>query len=195
MKRILFSLLLIASACSSETEKSATPLEPAPAKHTYADVILSNDTLYSIENEASEYGTSYGYVNKKGDTIIPEGTFEHCFSNIFTNFAYVADKRFKDQGMVAVNRKKEVIFEAYIFDNGPDYVNEGLFRIVRNGKIGFADESGRVIIEALYSCAYPFENGKAKVALNCETIQDDLEHSSWESNEWFYIDRNGKKVK
>ncbi|MNK01898.1 hypothetical protein D3C87_197110 [compost metagenome] len=192
MKRILFPLLLIAAACSTKPGETK-PVEPAPEKHTYADIIPSKDTLFSISSEDFEYGTSCGYVNKKGDTIIPEGTFENCFSNIFTTFVYVADKRFKDQGMVAVNRNKEVIFEAYIFDNGPDYINEGLFRIVRNGKIGFADESGKVVIDALYNCAYPFEDGKAKVALNCETIEDG-EHSSWKSDQWFYIDRTGKKV-
>lgn len=191
MKSILFSLLLLTVACSSEPKKTEVPAEPVPETHVYADILPVTDTLFA---GTDEYGSSFAFLNKKGDTIIPEGTFENCFSSIFTTFAYVSDKRFKDMGMVAVNRNKEVIFEAYIFDNGPDYINEGLFRMVRNGKIGFADESGNVIIAAKYSCAYPFENGKAKVALECETIRDG-EHTSWESDQWFYIDRTDKKVK
>lgn len=194
MKRQFFPFLVftILTACSSETPKETDTIKTAKSEDkVYADIVPVKDTLFGTPNE---YGNSFAFLDKQGDTVIREGEFDMCFSNLFTTFAYVADKRFQDMGMVAINRNKEVIFEAYIFDNGPDYVNEGLFRIMRNGKIGFADESGKVIIDALYSCAYPFENGKAKVALECETTTDELEHQTWESDQWFYIDRTGKKV-
>lgn len=191
MKQTLLSLLILLAACSSEPKVIDLKMQEQPKEQfEYADITPAKDTLFGT---ADEYGIPFAFLNKKGDTIIPAGEFENCFSNIFTTFAYVSDKKFKDQGMVAVNRNKEVIFEAFIFDNGPDYIQEGLFRIKRNGKIGFADETGKVVIEAKYSCAYPFENGKAKVTLNCETINDG-EHSTWESDEWFYIDKIGKKV-
>lgn len=49
-------------------------------------------------------------------------------------------------------------------DNGPDYVKEGLFRIMdEKGLMGFADSSGHIIITPQFKFAYPFEGGKAKV--------------------------------
>lgn len=161
----------------------------------YLQITEDKDTLFSTKEGRFEYGSSCGYVNKKGDTIIPIGTFNMCFTDTFATFAYVFDKKLFGEGIVAINRNKEIIFDAYLFDNGPDYISDGLFRIKRNGKIGFANELGEVIIEAKYECAYPFENGMAKVSYDCETINDDMDHSTWKSSNWFYIDKNGTKIK
>ena len=85
-------------------------------------------------------------------------------------------------------------FEMKDDQNGPDYVSEGLQRIIKDGKIGYGDPIlGKVIIQPIYSCAYPFENGRANVSIDCTTITDG-EHSIWESKEWMYIDKNGNKV-
>lgn len=93
------------------------------------------------------------------------------------------------RGFFAVT-KSDTLFQIYTFDNGPDYVSDGLFRIISNGKIGYANEQGRIIIEPTYQCAEPFENGKARVSLNCtETIE--FEMKKWESDTWFYIDKLG----
>ena len=46
------------------------------------------------------------------------------------------------------------------YDNGPDYVREGLYRIVDDrGRMGYADESGRVVIAPRFAFAHPFEGG------------------------------------
>jgi hypothetical protein len=192
MKQTLLPILLLVFACTtSKSEKT----EPISENKSYADILPVKDTLYGISDEDSGYGSSYAYVNKQGDTIIPTGEFDNCFTDTFATFAYIYNEKFKDQGIVAINRNKEPIFEAFLFDNGPDYISDGLFRIKRNGKIGFADLTGKVVIDAKYSCAFPFENGKAKVALSCKTIEDGEEHSSWESDQWFYIDKQGNKIK
>lgn len=162
---------------------------------SYSNITEDKDTLFSINDGLFEYGSSCGFKNQNGYTVIPIGTFDMCFTDTFTTFAYVFDKALYGEGMVAINRHKEVIFDAYLFDNGPDYSSDGLFRIKRNGKIGFANKFGKVIIEPKFECAYPFENGKAKVANDCETIKDELDHSTWESSNWFYIDKNGNKIK
>lgn len=42
---------------------------------------------------------------------------------------------------------------------------DGLFRIVgKNGKIGFADTCGVIVIPPVFSYATPFHNGEAKVS-------------------------------
>ena len=189
MTRIIPIILLLIS-CNSKSENGKIE-----TTKSYFNITDDKDTLISVSDGLFEYGSSCGYINKHGDTVIPIGTFEMCFTDTFATFAYVVDKKIYGDRMVAINRDKKIIFDAYLFDNGPDYVSEGLFRIKRNGKIGYANEIGEVIIEPKFECAYPFENGKAKVAYDCETNKDDLEHSSWESSKWFYIDKNGNKTK
>ncbi len=50
------------------------------------------------------------------------------------------------------------------YENGNDYVSEGMYRIVdQRGRIGYADESGRAVIKPRFAFGFPFENGKAKV--------------------------------
>jgi hypothetical protein len=189
MTRII-PIILILISCNSKTDNLSTK-----NKKSYSNITNDKDTLFSMNEGLFEYGSSCGYKNQKGDTLITIGTFDMCFTDTFTTFAYVYDKEQYGDAMVAINRDREIIFDAFLFDNSPDYISDGLFRIKRNGKIGYANVSGKVIIEPKYECAYPFENGKAKVAYNCETKMDDLEHSSWESSNWFYINKNGNKIK
>ncbi len=74
----------------------------------------------------------------------------------------------------------------------PDYPAEGLIRVVKNGKIGFADaKTYALVIEPQFDCAFPFENGKAKVSKQCKTVKDG-EYSVWESEAWQYVDRGGR---
>ena len=100
-----------------------------------------------------------------------------------------------DDGFFLMDNSGKKIYEIFPYDNGPDYVSEGLQRIIKDGKIGYGDPIlGKVIIQPIYSCAYPFENGRANVSIDCTTITDG-EHSIWESKECMYIDKNGNKVK
>lgn len=92
---------------------------------------------------------------------------------------------------VVRDRNKKALYEIFPYDNGPDYPAEGLFRIVKNGKIGYADANTfAVVIPPQFDCAYPFENGKAKVSKQCKTVKDG-EHSVWESDAWQYVDKQG----
>lgn len=97
-----------------------------------------------------------------------------------------------DGKWVIMDSQKKVVYEVFIYDNGPDYEAEGLIRVVKNGKIGYADaKTYAIVIEPQFDCAYPFENGKAKVSKQCKTVKDG-EHSVWESDAWQYVDKEGK---
>ena len=97
-------------------------------------------------------------------------------------------------GFVAIDRQENVLYEIFPFDNGPDNSSDGLFRILENNKIGFADSAtGKVVIKPQFDCAWPFENGLAEVSNDCKT-QSEGEHSVWVSDHWFYIDKTAKKV-
>lgn len=82
-------------------------------------------------------------------------------------------------------------YSVYQYDNGDDYICEGVRRIVdRNGKIGYADEKGNVVIAPRFAFAFPFEDGMAKATYKGYEVSEG-EHFRWISPEWFYIDHEG----
>lgn len=149
------------------------------------------DYLIRIADPVSD---TYGYKNISGDTIIPMGRYLLCFTDTFRTFAIV-HKAYK--GFVAIDRKENELYTVFASDNGPDSPSEGLFRIIGGSnrrKIGYADLStGKVVIKPQFSCAFPFENGLAKVSDDC-TTEPSGEYQRWVSDSWYYIDRTGKKV-
>jgi WG containing repeat len=122
-----------------------------------------------IRMEDSTAGT-YGYRTVKGNILIPLGKYMECFSDTFRNYAIV----FKSgNGIVAIDRQEHVLYNVFIFDNGPDDPSDGYFRITHDGKVGYADSfTGKIIIKPQFGCAWPFEHGVAKVSLECRTKSD-----------------------
>ncbi|VAV86045.1 hypothetical protein MNBD_BACTEROID02-1290 [hydrothermal vent metagenome] len=170
MKKIFYylSILLIYSSCNESK---------------------SNYLIKIIVGEFDEHGTPSGYINKEGDTIIPIGKYFYCYTDTIRDFGMVIKK---GGPIIGIDKNDNELFEVYNFDNGPDYIKGGLFRIIKNDLIGYANINGEIIIEPAYKCAFPFENGKAKVSNIC-TKKRIGEHSYWESNKWFYINKKGKR--
>jgi hypothetical protein len=132
-----------------------------------------------------------GYKNRHGEVMIPAGKYAFCLTDTFRSYAIVAGGH---SGWIGIDRQEHILFDVFPYDNGPDYPADGLFRILRDKKIGFADAAtGRIVIEPAFDCAYPFEHGLAKVSEVC-TSRRDGEHTFWESNAWYYIDKTGRKV-
>jgi hypothetical protein len=185
-------LLLVLFGCKgNETEINKTQ-KYFDVDSIYTDYLVS----FSDDNDSSG-GTSYGYRNLQGEIVIPIGKYQQCFTDTFKTFAFVYDDKLTKSRVVAINRNEKILFDAYMFDNGSDWLEDGLFRIIRNGKIGYADSNGVVIIEPKFNCADQFKNGIARVALDCNLVksENDPEHTSMESGSWFYIDKKGYKVK
>lgn len=89
-------------------------------------------------------------------------------------------------------------YRPFQYDNGDDYVRDGLYRIVDDrGKIGYADEKGTTVITPRFAFGFPFENGKAKVT-DCGQMEavagSQGEYHYWESDNWYYIDKTGRKL-
>ncbi len=149
--------------------------------------LYENPEAYLIkifEGPYDEPGVPSGYANLLGEPVIPLGKYDYCYSDTLRNFAIVR----KEGEIIGINRKEEILFEVFAFDNGPDYPQEGLFRIVKQGKMGFADNSGHIIVKPQFYFAFPFNEGKAKICYSGELVQDG-EHSRVHSEEWFYLDR------
>lgn len=145
------------------------------------------DYLVAFSDETK---SQYGFKNQKGETIIPLGKYEMIYTDTLKTYAVVYKPMV---GLIAIDKKENVLYTVYTYDNGPDYVEEGLFRIIKNDKIGYADFiTGKIVIEPQFDCAHPFENGLAKVSTACKKITQE-DHVMWESENWFYINKAGKR--
>jgi len=132
------------------------------------------------------------YVAAPGDTVIPFGRYPMCATERFDRLALVLKP---GVGWVGINRQEQVLFKAFIFDNGPDYPAEGVMRVVGpTGLLGYADTAtGRVVLPPRYEAAFPFDSGRAQVGRRCR-LETDGEHSWWRCAEWSYINHQGQPL-
>lgn len=168
--------------------------------------LLWADGLFIHENPA-QAGHCY-LSNRAGDKVFQGEYQTDCFaigtSQLGTDanhdepvhgYHTVHLLRFRDQAHAVINLRGEVVYHSYWFDNGPDYVEDGVFRIRdAQGKIGYADGfTGRMVIAPQYACAFPFENGVAQVALSGKEVREDAEHRVCVGDD-LKIDKQGKRV-
>lgn len=132
-----------------------------------------------------------GYIDQQGRTMIDYGKYPMCFTDTFKHYAIVAAPI---EGVVGINKSEDVLYEVFIYDNGPDYPSDGYFRIVQDEKIGYADvQTGEIKIDPAYPAARPFQNNYAAVCPTCEEVKDG-EYTSWVNGKWGLIDKGGKMV-
>jgi hypothetical protein len=166
LKFLTYALIGVLLACHSESNPSR--------------LVLKRDSLTSL----------FAYFDEKGNKVL--GDYYAAYTDTITDYGIVADP-----GFVLIDIKGKHIYEIYPFDNGPDYTSEGIYRIIKDGKIGYVDSlTSKILIEPKFDCAFPFENGKAKVSVTCRTVLafPGDEHQTWQSDKWVYIDRTGKIV-
>ncbi len=133
-------------------------------------------------------GDLYGYKTASGGVAIaPKYHVAEEFSE--RGVAMVVDA----EGWSCIDTRGEVLVRPFVFDNGPDYFQEGLARFVREGKFGFFDEDCKVVIEAKFDFARPFSDGKAAVCEGCRE-EGDGEHKMMVGGRWGYINRQGEVV-
>lgn len=129
-------------------------------------------------------GNNIIYKNLQRRTIVKNKKYTIAFTDTISSIGFVGTRKGK---IVCINNEGKELFEVYKNDNGPDYISEGLFRIIgKNNKIGFADTCGVIIIPPVFSYATPFRKGKAKVAFEGKYIKQG-EYQYWKSNHWFFI--------
>lgn len=127
-----------------------------------------NNKNYLISYVDSTSGKELiGYKSLKGDIII-KSKYQNGSDTLF-KMAIVMTSQSE---FVGIDRNDKIILKPYIYDNGPDYFEEGLIRFVENNKIGFANQDGQKIIKAKYSFATPFEDGISVYYIGGERIYD-----------------------
>ena len=132
----------------------------------------------------------WGYRDRKGKIIVPaQFAIAQNFSR--QGIAAVVD----EQGSAYIDQMGRVIIRPFSFDNGPDYFKEGLARFNLNGKLGFFDKTGKIIIKAQFDFAEPFHDGLAAVCIGCRSeIIDHGEHSVMVGGLWGYINQRNRII-
>jgi len=153
-----------------------------------SNILHKNDFLIRVIDEDS-YTT--GYINMKNDTIIELGKYFPIYTDTFSRIAIVGESK---DGIIGIDRNQKKIFNVHVFDNGPDEISEGLFRIFTGKKYGFADMNG-IQIKPKYNFVYPFSEGLAAVNLGGIMVDDYLkEHKIITGGKWGFIDKKGRVV-
>lgn len=168
-------ILLIVLGISCQEQKTENAREPRQ--------LLASGYLVTF----FESGKT-GFKNTEGEVVIP-ARFYHTSGFNGSPIAAVVD----EDGWAYINTSGEILFRPFVYDNGPDYFSEGLARFVENGKIGFHNQGGEVIIEPAFDFAMPFSEGRAAVCKGCKKIMQG-EHSTMEGGEWGFIDKEGNLV-
>ena len=113
------------------------------------DYLLSYSETDSLGNEL------YGYKTTNGEIAI-KARYHMVYTDTLCRMATVMTTEWE---VICIDRHDNILCRPFIFDNGPDYVSEGVFRIVENGKMGFADTNGNIVIPAVFDFVAPFGEG------------------------------------
>jgi hypothetical protein len=156
-------------------------------------ITVSSQTLFLKEKDGM-----VGYVDSAGITKIPV-EYRFAYTDTFTcAIAFVAITENGKWKIKAIDRNNKKLFTVLCFDNGPDYVEEGLFRIEddHTGYMGFADMEGNIVIEPRFVFVRPFHDGLA--AFNTggrfELTDDINKYHAIVGGKWGYIDKQGHEV-
>jgi hypothetical protein len=121
----------------------------------------------------------YGYRDRAGKVAIAP-TFLHAYEFSPHGVAGVVAETRSGSPFQFIDPTGKVLARAYAYDNGPDYWQEGMARIVDDAKrVGFISERGTIAIAPKFLAAAAFCHGKAEVELEGET---------------FFIDKQGNKT-
>lgn len=182
------AVLLVACATptaptgSSAHRPTRLPLAPATPADQSCEADSGGEEPGQRDRFAFEAGDGrWGFRNQRGDEVIaPRFGFVYEF-NAYGLAAGVEPAGGPDgrARFVFIDPSGAVLAEAYAYDNGPDYFQEGLARIVVDGKVGFIDRGGAIAIPARFAGASAFCHDRA-------TVHDGV--STWE------IDRHGQEV-
>jgi len=152
-----------------------------------------NDKIFGSSNTPILYEDvdkdRFGYINDDGKIVIePKYIIAERFNRY--NIAVVADEK---EWKYIDTKGKTIPIKPFIYDNGPDYFEEGLSRYVENGLIGFIDEKCQIVIKAQYEFVTPFKNGYASFCVGYAPMKSG-EHFIMAGEGWGAINKKGKVV-
>lgn len=93
------------------------------------------------------------------------------------------------------DKKGNFLYRPFFYDNGADNFKEGVRRFVKNGKVGFADRNGKLVIEAQHDFVSYFDYGYAVFCDGCEWQTVGEGHKSIVGGTWGVLNNKGETVK
>ena len=133
-----------------------------------------NGTERTLEGAQTKYIYQYGFVDAKGNEVIPMQFDEATFFS--DGYALASDPSSKLLG--AIN-KQGTFVHVPEFEQGSPF-HEGVAAVCVKLTCGYVDTTGRWVIAAAFTNAGDFRGGLARV--------------SWKDNAYGYIDKSGKTV-
>ncbi|ROI00132.1 WG repeat-containing protein [Chryseobacterium daecheongense] len=151
---------------------------------------ITKDTLVGVKNQKGEiivpaqfriYSILEDGDPVKGNTIFFDG-WKKDVGHEKNMWGYVYD------------RKGNFLYRPYFYDNGADFFEEGVQRFVKNGKVGFADRNGKVVIEPEHDFVSPFNYGYAAFCDGCDWEKTEDEHKAIVGGTWGVMNFKGEIV-
>lgn len=116
--------------------------------------LFHNNILLIQNQDLSEY--LYKYYPEKEELLLITNLYDN---SIRRGFNYSENRLFIENGYVDENLQPSTPF---CFDNGKEF-KEGLAAVSLNGKWGYINNKGKIVINFQYGAANSFHNGFAKV--------------------------------
>ncbi|MDR1756701.1 MAG: WG repeat-containing protein [Culturomica sp.] len=155
----------------------------------------SSDALirFSLSLDMEPY--VMGYKDASGQIVIPTDKYRYCFTEVFDKIAIIGHRApgSIENKYYAIDRAENILFEVAAGDNSPDEVQNGLFRIIVDGKMGFANMNGDIVIQPAFSTVLPFSEGLAAFCIGGMKVQE-KEHSIRRGGKWGFVDTTGQIV-
>lgn len=156
-------------------------------------IIYQNDDYYT-----SIIADEKGNIIKKLDSSIYGINYQPETIGYFSIFSIKSE-----EGWTAIDINENKLFTVLNTEIGtpsPDNLIENKIRVVgKSGKIGFANDKGKIIIEPQFEQVTSFHHGKAIIGKNCTTIpwkdhlnESDCQHYTTQCEEQGFINDQGK---
>ncbi len=154
----------------------------------YFSLAAQNSEVWYLHCDSGK-AASCAYLDANGQVKIPPGKYDTCYTPEFTALAFVKIHK----KVVAINKAENILFEVYCENQQPDVPVEGIFRILENSKIGYANLQGKVLVPPQYDAATPFKQGMAFVNIGCNTALEPNQQFG-NGGKWGAINRHGALV-
>lgn len=179
----IYCFMLVQSVCFAQRKE-----------HLYYS-INKKDSLVGVKDHNDKIIIPPDYLNLRYDDR--EKIADNVSLIVMERFSGIKGKPAESAGD-AFDRNGKLLFHPLRYDNGPDYESEGTIRCVENGKVGFVNREGKIIIEPQWDWAAAFNYGYAIVCNGCYfDFTKDAEHPEmafYPKHETYYIDKTGLKI-
>ncbi|MDH6254324.1 hypothetical protein M2347_004051 [Chryseobacterium sp. H1D6B] len=167
---------------------SFIPMISFSQKKEVLKYFISKDSLVGVKNQKEEIIIPAQF---KIFSMIENGELVEGETVYFDGFKKDEEREKNAWGYV-YDRKGNFLYRPFFYDNGADYFSEGVRRFVKNGKVGFADRNGKVVIESNHDFVTPFNYGYASYCDGCDWEKTSDEHKAIVGGTWGVMNFKGE---